>query len=56
MLADPRFGPKIDPDRIGAAGFSFGGYTMMELAGATTDFNRIQAWCDETKGRRLQSS
>ncbi len=50
MLADPRFGPKIDPDRIGAAGFSFGGYTMMELAGATTDFNRIQAWCDETKG------
>jgi predicted dienelactone hydrolase len=50
MLADPRFGPKIDPDRIGAAGFSYGGYTMMELAGATTDFNRIQAWCDEIKG------
>ncbi|MGA9527227.1 MAG: alpha/beta fold hydrolase [Terriglobales bacterium] len=50
LLADPRFGSKIDPDRIGAAGFSFGGYTMMELAGATTDMNRIIAWCEETKG------
>jgi predicted dienelactone hydrolase len=50
MLADPRFGSKIDPDRIGAAGFSYGGYTMMELAGATTDYHRILDWCDEHKG------
>ncbi|MFZ3262660.1 MAG: alpha/beta fold hydrolase [Terriglobales bacterium] len=50
LLTDPRFGAKIDPDRIGAAGFSYGGYTMMELAGATTDANRILAWCDEKKG------
>ena len=50
MLADPRFGAKIDPGRIGAAGFSYGGYTMMELAGATTEVNRILAWCDEQKG------
>ncbi len=50
MLADARFGSKIDPNRIGAAGFSYGGYTMMELAGATTDFNRVLAWCDEHKG------
>jgi predicted dienelactone hydrolase len=49
VLEDPRFGPKIDPDRIGAAGFSYGGYTMMELAGATTDANRILAWCDQQK-------
>ena len=41
LLVDPRFGSKIDPDRIGAPGFSYGGYTMMELAGATTDWNRI---------------
>lgn len=47
MLADPRLGAKIDPDRIGAAGFSYGGYTMMELAGARTDFKQILAWCDE---------
>lgn len=50
MLADPRFGSKIDPDRIGAAGFSYGGFTMMELAGATADLNRLLAWCDQQKG------
>ena len=50
MLDDPRFRSKVDPDRIGAAGFSYGGYTMMELAGATTDVSRILAWCDEHKG------
>ncbi|MGH9642039.1 MAG: alpha/beta hydrolase family protein, partial [Terriglobales bacterium] len=49
MLADPRFGSKIDADRIGAAGFSYGGYTMMELAGARTDSNRLLAWCDQQK-------
>jgi predicted dienelactone hydrolase len=49
MLADPRFGDKIDTDRIGAAGFSYGGYTMMELAGATSDVNRLLAWCGEQK-------
>jgi len=49
MLADPRFGDKIDPARIGAAGFSYGGYTMMELAGAITDVSRILAWCDQQK-------
>jgi len=50
MLSDPRLGAKIDADRIGAAGFSYGGYTMMELAGGRTDFNRILAWCDEQPG------
>jgi predicted dienelactone hydrolase len=50
LLADPRFGSKIDPARIAAAGFSYGGYTMMELAGATTDWDRILAWCEHQKG------
>jgi predicted dienelactone hydrolase len=50
MLSDLRLGAKIDPDRIGAAGFSYGGYTMMELAGGRTDFNRILAGCDEQQG------
>jgi predicted dienelactone hydrolase len=49
MLSDPRFGERIDPERIGAVGFSYGGYTMMELAGATTDSNRLLAWCDQVK-------
>lgn len=50
MLADPRFGSKIDAERIGAAGFSYGGYTMMELAGAPADLNRLLAGCEEQKG------
>ncbi len=49
MLTDPRFGERIDVGRIGGAGFSYGGYTMMELAGATTDFNQLLAWCDQVK-------
>ena len=33
LLADPLFGPRIDRERIGAAGFSLGGYTVLALAG-----------------------
>jgi predicted dienelactone hydrolase len=43
MLADPVFGPHIDHDRIGAAGFSLGGYTVLSLAGALLDLERLQA-------------
>lgn len=49
LLTDPRFGEKIDAGRIGAAGFSYGGYTMMELAGTTTDFHQLLAWCDQVR-------
>ena len=34
MLADPAFAPKIAADRIGALGFSLGGYDVLALAGA----------------------
>jgi predicted dienelactone hydrolase len=34
LLASPRFAPSIDRSRIGAAGFSLGGYTVIEIAGA----------------------
>lgn len=34
LLADPTWGPRVDPARIGAAGFSSGGYTALALAGA----------------------
>jgi predicted dienelactone hydrolase len=46
MLADPEFGQRIDPHRIGAAGFSFGGFTMIELAGGVADFSHVIAECD----------
>ncbi|HTV09908.1 MAG TPA: hypothetical protein VMD97_12770 [Candidatus Aquilonibacter sp.] len=45
MLADPEFGPKIDKDRIGAAGFSIGGYTALALGGARTDISVISDLC-----------
>ena len=46
MLADARFGPQIDPARIGTAGFSLGGYTMIEIAGGITDLQRFVRFCD----------
>ncbi|MBB3260704.1 putative dienelactone hydrolase [Paraburkholderia bannensis] len=45
LLADPQFGPHIDQTRIGAAGFSLGGYTVLELAGARTDVDALEAFC-----------
>ncbi|HEY3930295.1 MAG TPA: hypothetical protein VGL89_18125 [Candidatus Koribacter sp.] len=51
MLEDRRFGSKIDRDRIGAAGFSLGGYTMIEIAGGITNFEPILAWCNKPENR-----
>lgn len=47
MLADAQFGRRIDAARVGAAGFSLGGYTMMELAGARTKPMRFEHGCIE---------
>lgn len=38
LLADPAVGPIIDRDRIGAIGFSYGGYTVLALAGVVLDY------------------
>jgi len=48
MLADPEFGPRIDSDRVGAAGFSIGGYTVLALGGARTDISIITDLCHNT--------
>lgn len=45
LLADAQFGTHIDPARIGAAGFSLGGYTVLEIAGARTDVHALEAFC-----------
>lgn len=45
MLSDPAFGARIDTARIGAAGFSLGGYTVLELAGARTDRDAFERFC-----------
>ncbi|MFP6562807.1 alpha/beta hydrolase family protein [Paraburkholderia sp. B3] len=45
LVADPVFGPRIDAARIGALGFSLGGYTVLELAGARTHLAAFEAFC-----------
>jgi predicted dienelactone hydrolase len=45
MLADDEFGKRIDQSRMGAAGFSLGGYTVLELAGAQTDISILFDMC-----------
>lgn len=43
LLRDPGFGAVVDPQRIGAIGFSFGGYTVLALAGAVLDYDTLLA-------------
>jgi predicted dienelactone hydrolase len=48
MLRDKEFGRLIDPNRIGAAGFSLGGYTVIALAGGRTDPALFRRFCPPT--------
>jgi len=51
LLGTPVWAKTIDPDRIGAAGFSSGGYTVLAMAGAIYDRNLMAAYCEsETRG------
>lgn len=45
MLNDAQFSQHIDRDRIGAAGFSLGGYAVLELAGARTNRAALIRFC-----------
>jgi len=45
LLRDPRFGPLIDQRRIGALGFSLGGYSVITLAGGRIDRPLFQRFC-----------
>lgn len=49
MLADSTFGARIDPKRIGAAGFSLGGFTMMEIAGGIGKLSRYEEFCKSSR-------
>src|SRR5262249_9187393 len=53
MLADSTFGSRIDARRIGAAGFSLGGYTMIELAGGITDRSAYVDFCASPKADNI---
>ncbi|HIE5096960.1 alpha/beta fold hydrolase [Stenotrophomonas maltophilia] len=45
VQADPAFAAHIDPERLGVAGFSAGGYTALLAAGARPDLQRLLAFC-----------
>ena len=52
LLKDPKFGPAIDQSRIGAAGFSIGGYTVITLAGARLNFEALKKFCNTPRGKQ----
>ncbi|GLQ52130.1 alpha/beta hydrolase family protein [Dyella flava] len=45
LLHDAVLGPHIDMQRVGAVGFSLGGYTVLELAGARTHRLAFEHFC-----------
>ncbi|WP_164018893.1 alpha/beta hydrolase family protein [Pyxidicoccus trucidator] len=49
VLADPTVGASVDPGRVGALGFSAGGYTVLLLAGAKPDLGRLERYCKTRK-------
>jgi predicted dienelactone hydrolase len=52
LLADSRFASRIDANRVGAAGMSSGGYTVIALAGGIYHPERMGAHCQENPSRR----
>jgi predicted dienelactone hydrolase len=45
LLQNPRWKPLIDPNRVGVAGFSNGGYTALRVMGAEPDFMGVLPHC-----------
>lgn len=50
LAEDPRFADRLDIERVYAAGFSLGAYTVLSLAGAITDMSLFLAWGDRQPG------
>ena len=50
LLHDPHWKTLIDPERIGVAGFSNGGYTSLMLVGAVPQFLRFFSYCTRHPG------
>lgn len=46
LSADPRFKASVDKTRIGVLGFSLGGSTAIELAGARADLDAYKHYCE----------
>lgn len=52
LLNDRKFGPEIDQDRIGMAGFSIGGYTTIVLAGGVLSFDALKRFTNSAQGQK----
>jgi predicted dienelactone hydrolase len=49
LLADHIFGTRIDRNRIGAAGFSLGGYSVIAIAGGVFNQKEYDAFCNSPR-------
>lgn len=49
LLADSVFGARIDRNRIGAAGFSLGGFTVMSIAGGIFSQTEYEDFCRSSR-------
>lgn len=45
LLAEPELADRLDGERVGALGFSAGGYTVLVAAGGVAELGRIAAHC-----------
>jgi predicted dienelactone hydrolase len=52
LIAHEVWGPRIDAQRIGAAGHSAGGYTSLALAGAIYSPLQMSKYCESQAGKR----
>lgn len=50
LLQDPDWGARLDPRRIGAFGFSLGGYSVLATLGAKPDMMRLVDHCEAEGG------
>jgi predicted dienelactone hydrolase len=56
VLSDSTFSRRIDAQRIAAAGFSLGGYTMIEIAGGITQRSLFLDFCKSTQADNICKS
>lgn len=49
VLNDRRFSTRIDHSKIGAFGYSLGGYTALTIAGGISDFSSVKRHCAQAK-------
>lgn len=52
LLRDPAYREIIDRERIGALGFSLGGYSVLTLAGAAMDLDALYRFADTEEGKK----